>query len=260
MDPTVRKTVLQIRNGQTKSIEDIVVREVPFTIVLNGIEIATLAASPHEPETLAVGFLRSIGIVRSRNEVSAVRFSEDSFCALVEIEGLSVEDLDGLGSQIKESGCGGGSSIQIRDRAAVLKPVPPGPTVEAGDLLRLYQMFQDQSMLFKATGGLHSAAIGRGGVLEITAEDIARHNAVDRVFGKALLDDIPLEGTILLTSGRVSKELVLKTARQGIPIILSRSAPMDLAVDTAEKLNVTVAGFVRGRRMNVYSAIKRISS
>ena len=127
MDPTVRKNILQIRNGEAKSIEDVIVREVPFTIVLNGVEIVTLAASPHEPESLAVGFLCSAGIVRSRDEIKAVRFSEDSFCAEVEVEGLSTQELDGLGSQIRESGCGGGASIRIRDRAAALRPVPPGP-------------------------------------------------------------------------------------------------------------------------------------
>ncbi|MFA5354056.1 MAG: formate dehydrogenase accessory sulfurtransferase FdhD, partial [Thermodesulfovibrionales bacterium] len=118
--------------------------------------------------------------------------------------------------------------------------------------------FQDASELYKVTGCVHSAALSDGKEILCLAEDIGRHNAVDKVIGYALSEGIPFEGKIMLASGRLSSEIVSKCARWGIPVVASRTSPTSLAVEIAEKYGVTVTGFIRAERMNVYTHPERI--
>jgi FdhD protein len=258
MDATTEREILRIRREGVSSGLDILAREVLFTIVVNGVEVVTLSASPHDPNDLTVGFLYAEGVIDSKDGLGEITFSKESSTASVEIEGLPEDRLAGPGERIGDSGCGGVPSVAGK-KAAEVKPLPEGPIMEPAEILQIYHAFQNESALFKSTGGVHSAGLARPNGLEIMAEDIARHNAVDRVFGRALLTDLSIEGKMLLTSGRISRGLVLKAARLGVPVVLSRSAPMDLAVEVAEKLNVTVVGFVRGARMNIYSIPERIA-
>ena len=114
------------------------------------------------------------------------------------------------------------------------------------------------SKLFKSTGGAHAAALCDSDRLLVFKEDIGRHNAVDKAFGECLTNGIETEGKLLLTSGRISSEILLKSVKRGIAILASRSAPTSLAVQFAEKAGLTLVGFVRGKRMNVYSNAQRI--
>ncbi len=258
MDATTEREILRIRREGISTGLDILAREVLFTIVVNGVEVVTLSASPHDPDDLAVGFLYSEGIIDSSEGLGKVKFSKASNTATVEIDGLPEGKLFGPGERIGDSGCGGVPSVAGK-KAAKLKALPDGPVTDPGEILQIYHAFQNESALFKSTGGVHSAGLAGDNGLEIMAEDIARHNAVDRVFGRALLKDVPTEGKMLLTSGRISRGLIMKAARLGVPMVLSRSAPMDLAIEVAEKLNVTVIGFVRGARMNIYSVPARVA-
>ena len=131
--------------------------------------------------------------------------------------------------------------------------------INYGEVVNLMREFQRSSYLFKRTGGVHSAALCRREEIEIFAEDIGRHNAIDKVFGESLLKDIQTEDKVALTSGRISSEIVIKVLRRGVPILISLGAPTDLAVSLAEKMRITVIGFARGRRMNVYTHGFRIS-
>jgi len=119
---------------------------------------------------------------------------------------------------------------------------------------------QSSSMsMYRDTHGVHSCALCSSGGIEIFSEDIGRHNAVDKIFGKCFLENISLEDKIILTSGRISSEILIKVAKQKVPVIVSRTAPTDLGVGLAEKLKVTLIGFVRGSRMNVYTHEFRIT-
>jgi FdhD protein len=123
----------------------------------------------------------------------------------------------------------------------------------------LQSEFQRKSVLFRETGGVHSAALANGEAIRIFMADIGRHNAIDKVIGKALLSGLNLADLVMLTSGRISSEIVLKVAHCGTPILVSRSAPTDRAVEMAKQVNLTVIGFARGSRMNIYSGEERIS-
>ena len=117
----------------------------------------------------------------------------------------------------------------------------------------LIKEFNKSSQLFLDTGGVHSCALCDINKIIIFKEDIGRHNALDKVLGKALLEDIDFRDKIILTSGRISSEILIKTAKRQIPVIVSRSAPTSLSIDIAKKLNITLIGFARGKRMNIYS-------
>ncbi len=118
--------------------------------------------------------------------------------------------------------------------------------------------FQRRSDLYRTTGGVHSAALCDSEKILVFSEDVGRHNAVDKIFGRCLLEDIPTDDRMVVTSGRISSEILLKVARRRIPLIASKSAPTDLGVKLANDLGITLLGFVRGKRMNVYANRWRI--
>jgi FdhD protein len=119
--------------------------------------------------------------------------------------------------------------------------------------------FHKRSLGYRETGGVHSAALAEKDNILIVREDIGRHNTVDKILGYAMLNSINLSDKVILISGRISSEIVLKTIKTKIPMIVSRSAPTDQAVEHARDSNITLIGFVRGQRMNVYSGLGRIT-
>jgi len=125
-------------------------------------------------------------------------------------------------------------------------------------IFQVMEKFQEASTSFKRTGGVHSAALSNGDFLQIFREDIGRYNALDKVIGKALFNSFKLEELIMLTSGRLSSGVVLKIIRCGIPLLISRAAATDRAIKIARERNLTLVGFVRGKRMNVYTGKERI--
>jgi FdhD protein len=128
------------------------------------------------------------------------------------------------------------------------------------EVLALVNEFQHRSLIYRATGGVHSAALCDTRNIIVFSEDIGRHNAVDKIFGQCILDDIATDDHIIITSGRVSSEILLKVAKRNIPLIVSQSAPTNLGVKLADDLGVTLVGFVRGKRMNVYTHAWRIAT
>jgi FdhD protein len=126
------------------------------------------------------------------------------------------------------------------------------------DVFTLVSDFQHHSQIYKDTGGVHSAAMCDTKSLLVFNEDIGRHNAIDKIFGECILKDIPTDGRIIITSGRISSEILLKVAKRNVPIIISKSAPTDLGVKLANDLGVTLLGFVRGKRINAYTNNWRI--
>ncbi|TET64548.1 formate dehydrogenase accessory sulfurtransferase FdhD, partial [Candidatus Aerophobetes bacterium] len=132
-------------------------------------------------------------------------------------------------------------------------------TISPDEITELMRKLQNRSRLYRSTGGAHTAALSDREDILILAEDIGRHNAVDKVLGQCILDSIALDDKIILTSGRVSSEIVLKIVRARIPVVISRSAPTMLGAKLASHLGVTLIGFARGRRMNIYTHEKRVT-
>ena len=132
--------------------------------------------------------------------------------------------------------------------------------ISARRVLALVNEFSQCSTMYKATGGVHNAALCNTDSIIIFSEDIGRHNAIDKVFGQSLLEDMPTGGHLIITSGRVSSEILLKVARRNVPLLISKSAPTSLGVKLASDLGVTLVGFAREKRLNIYTHEQRLRS
>ena len=206
-----------------------------------------------------MGFLSSEGFLNSKEEIKSVTL--DSVRGVVRVQTTDDREItpDVLSQRLISSGCGRGaafySAADVQNRVVTSRA-----NISVDEVLELASTFQHASPVYQETHGVHSAAICRGSQILVHAEDIGRHNAVDKIFGRCLLEGISIEDCILITSGRVSSEITHKAAKKGIPILISISAPTTLTVSLAEKMGITLAASVRGGKMDVFSHSWRITS
>jgi len=260
-------------DGQVRSGTDDLAAEEPLQILSSGNPLVVTMRTPGHDRELAAGFLWTEGLIKSPDQILSFSNRQSaSALALVNIDSntVNVELRDGLveldkpetpqRNFLSNSSCGlcGKTSIDaVRTRG--LQPLAPGFTMDAETLTSLPAKLRAQQPIFDRTGGLHAAALFNAeGEFVVLREDIGRHNAVDKVVGWALLQGmIPLSSHVLLVSGRGGFEIVQKAIAAGVPIVASVSAPSSLAVQLARELNLTLVGFLRGRRFVVYSGPSR---
>jgi len=235
------------------------VSEFPLRLTVNGIPLATLIASPHNLEFLVAGFLRMQQLVATRDEIQILGVCPDSGSANVRIRGEVPARL----TPILTSGCAGGVTFHL-PRSAESEgsgEEPSGRNTERfspSDILRPMEGLGRVAGMYRSTGGIHSSAAADGETILLHAEDIGRHNTIDRIAGEALLKGIDLKGTILVTSGRISSEMAAKGATLGVSIMASRTSPTDMAIRIAGEAGITLIGYVRGGRFTVYTHPWRI--
>lgn len=259
-DKTGRLTVVEIRQGRRNVKLDVAVQELPLTVFLDGQQLVTLLSTPGDLDHLAVGFLYSEGLIENREEIKSLTFEKDRGIMRIKTKKQKRPDLTRKARKLISSGCAAAANIsgnlfEIGKYARVDSQL----TISPDEIIELMRKLQQRSRLFRSTGGVHSAALCTREDILIFSEDIGRHNAVDKVLGQCILNSIPLDDKIALTSGRISSEIVLKVARAHIPIIISRSAPTMLGAKLASHLGVTLIGFARGRRMNIYTHEERVT-
>ena len=258
MELTGSIPITKYENGTTAAMEDIVVREYALTILLDGEEFITLLCTPSSLELLTIGFLLSESIIKSKADIKKIRVDEEQGIADVVTTGTGVIAKKLHGKRTMTTGCGKGSSFYNAMDSLSCKKVSGEMRFGAQAVLELMKDFNKRSELFLRTGGVHSVALGDAESIILFHEDVGRHNAMDKVIGEAAVKDIELSDKIVLTSGRVSSEILIKAAKAGIPVIVSRSAPTDLSLELSVQLGITVIGFARGHRMNIYSNPGRI--
>lgn len=251
-DEVERFPVLRFTSRDSSSTELAVAKEFLFTIFLNGRELATLLCSPGNLHYLTVGFLASEGLLRSKDEIKKIEIDDWLGTVHVELEGANKIDDSSFTRRLIASGCGGAATFHSLADAATPR-VESAIKISPDEVLALVNVFQHRSRLYLATHGVHSAALADSKEIFIFSEDIGRHNAVDKIFGKCLLEDIATTDRILISSGRISSEILHKIAKRGIPVIISISVPTSLGLKTADKLGITLIGSVRGKKMNVYT-------
>ena len=249
---------VNLREKKVKFVDELVATEVPVNIYVNGQHVVTLFSLPTQLKELGVGWLLSQAIVKSINEITGVEVREHDVKISCSRKAEARIKAAGI-MKIVDSSCG--STIEdflfLTDR--MIKPfVNSDYTVEAETILRFIKVLNKKSTLFKLTGGTHSAAIFHEEKLVAFAEDVGRHNAVDKVIGAAAEKKVDFSRCAVASSGRQPANMVLKAACVGIPIVASIAGPIASGVDAALKTGVTLICFVRGQRMNVYSFPERV--
>ena len=271
------KTRVTVFNGDGRTTRtDRVVTEEPLEIRVSvagkSTTLAVTMRTPGADFELATGFLFGEGVITDRTQVAGISYCKDDDLpaeqlyniVIVELRDATRLDLGALERHFHvSSACGvcGKSSLEAIELRGV-EPVSDGPSLTAGVVASLPDRLREAQRLFESTGGLHAAGLFTpGGELVAAREDVGRHNAVDKVIGWALLEGrVPLDDHLLMVSGRSSFEIAQKAITARIPVVCSVSAPSSLAVDLAARFGMTLVGFVRGDRFNVYAGPERFAS
>ncbi len=229
-----------------------VIEEAPLTLFINGQEWVTLMCTPVDLEPLVLGFLAAEGIINCLDDVDLFDITHRGTMADVWLcRPVSLPQ-----RRVLTSGCAGGTTFV--DLAATRPPLQTSRQVTRHQVLALMKQLQETAVLYRRSGGVHTSALSDGTRLLAMAEDVGRHNTLDKIRGECLQRDIPTAGNILLTTGRISSEMLRKAADMEIPIIISRTSPTSLSLALAEAWNITLIGYVRGQRLRAYTGAWRL--
>jgi FdhD protein len=246
-----------IDHGEKKSARMPVSEEVPLTVEVNGRELATLLCSPEHLKNLVAGFLFTNGFIQNLSQQKSLTIDTERWKAGVKIEGDGFAD-DLVFKRIYTSGCGKGvifhNPLDLINRVKIISDF----NVKGEFIKKFMKTFQKQSPEHQLTHGIHSAALASRDKILIFRDDIGRHNAIDKVIGEALYTNIGFTDKILLTSGRISSEILSKALRCRMPVLAAIGAPTNQAVKLARQVGLTIVGLVRGAKMFVYNGEERI--
>lgn len=260
-----------VREDQVLERTDWLATEEPLEIRVQGpaqdaVSVTVTMRTPGHDQELAAGFLYTEGLIRARGEIVAIDAdtvpANGAPCNIAKVTLTHPFDAASLQRNFyATSSCGICGKASLEQIAVRCEPVAPGPVIPRSLIESLPQALRQTQKLFDQTGGLHATGLfDFAGRLLVLREDVGRHNAVDKVVGRQLLDgQLPLNEHVLLVSGRLSFEIMQKAAMARLPIICAVSAPSSLAVEIAQRLRMTVVGFLRDRSFNVYSHPERIA-
>lgn len=234
------------------AMEKEVVREVPVTVYVNRKELVTFLCTPHNLRYLVLGFLYLEGIISGLDEVALLRVCDDEET----IEVRLTHEVELPTRRVLTSGCGGGTTFA--DLAAQTSKVDSTLKVTPSQILDLMRRLYREAELYRTTGGVHTSALSDGEKLLVVASDVGRHNTLDKIQGRCLLEGIDTRDCILLTTGRLSAEMLNKAAKMQSPVVVSRTSPTDLAVELAQAWGITLIGYARGQQIQVYSGEERV--
>ena len=264
MKDTHRLQVLKICDRQTQHIEDEVVVEEPLEIRVNGDSFGVTMRTPGGDFDLAVGLLRTEGIIRSAGEIGTMAYcANEEDPNLQNIVNVTLVDssrhFESNRARWSSSSCGLCGKATIEDVCQFVQPIQSKLRIEYGRLLELPARLRVEQTNFDRTGGIHAAGLfDVSGNAILIREDLGRHNAVDKVLGAAMRTGAAAGELVMMVSGRLGFEIAQKALMAGVPILASVSAPSSLAIELANELGMTAVGFVRGRSMNIYTHPERI--
>lgn len=246
------------RDGYVVVEEDFIVSEERVDFYLNGSKLISVMSIAKDQDAHIVGFLMSEGVLDNIDDISSLRISDDGLAVFVEakINEANIKNL--FKEKTLTTGCCVGVTGNIEDRI-VKEFNKTTKKYEADELFERIEEFYDESELFKKSGCVHKAKLVLSNGSSIEAEDVGRHNAIDKTIGKAKLMRVNMKDAYLIVSGRLSMEMVVKCVMHKIPMVISKAAPTHLGIKSAQLHGVTLIGFARGGRMNVYTHSSRIA-
>ncbi|MGQ9721417.1 MAG: formate dehydrogenase accessory sulfurtransferase FdhD [Candidatus Jordarchaeum sp.] len=261
MERTLSVKITRLKSGEVSETQDKVVRENILIIRVNSRQVVGVVYLPGEERELVFGHLFTTGVIENPNEVQDYTYS--NYTANITLkEGIDIEDRLATcitGRRLVTSACGPPEYfIQLKQGLGIPK-VMSDLRVKSDVILSSAKIMNDEAMIFRETGGTHAAALfSEQGDLMYLSEDVGRHNAVDKVIGAAILSGKSFDKSFLMSTGRQTVDMVVKVARASIPIVASLSAATDSGVSAAESTNITLIGFTRGKRMNIYTNPQRV--
>ena len=261
MNSTVKKrTVLKFKNGKMESVEDKIVTEFPVTVKINEEEFVTMVCSPQYIEDMVIGYLASEGVIRAYTDIKNIWVQEKEGYVHVTIDKLNPYFQNLQNKRYITSCCGASRQgfVFINDALTAKKMNDISVELSIKDCFQLMNKLQQSAATFQETGGVHNAAICDKNGFMLSRMDIGRHNALDKLYGYCLKHHISIRDKVVVFSGRISSEILLKVAKIGCEIVLSKSAPTELALDLAEELRITTVGFIRNDSLNIYTCPERI--
>ena len=243
----------EFQKWQAYDAETIV--EAPVSLTVNGDVWLTFMCTPVELEAMAVGFLYNEGIIEKWNEVADVRVCEHGD----NVDMWLKHEAEQPKSWRRTSGCTGGvTAVETLARIKVSFE-DDQPKIAPETIGHLIEILFESQDLYRETGGVHTSVLSDGEKVLLSADDIGRHNTLDKIAGLCLMKDIWPETRILISTGRISSEMLQKAARLGAPIVISRTSPSSLSIEMAEHYGITLIGYARRNRFNVYTNIQRVS-
>lgn len=251
--------VIKICGQNVTKTQEPVIEELPLTIYLNGKELVTMLAAAGEENYLVTGFLAAEGIIRDISEIQEIDI--DVLQGLIRVTTTSGETVAEkmFLKRYLTACCGKGrSAFYFANDVLTARVVNTSITITPEQAMHYSALLEAASETFRLTGGVHSGALASDGKLVCWSQDIGRHNVFDKLYGRCLIEGITTHDKVLVFSGRVSSEILLKVSKMNISVIIARSAPTSLALDMADELGVTVIGFARGERLNIYTHPERV--
>lgn len=252
--------ITKYEDGLLREEEDTIATEFPLTVFINGDEFATMVCTPTNIEELVIGFLASDGLILLPSDIESLSIDESKGYAYVELINKKISSQTFSTKRFIGSCCGMSRQFYFQNDAKTAKTITSRSTISVQKCIKLMQDMQHGSSDFQLTGGVHNTALCSTDEVLLSRSDIGRHNALDKIYGHCLMNKISLKEKVVVFSGRISSEVLLKVSKIGVGIILSKSAPTTLAIQLAEDLGITAVGFVRGNRLNVYSHPERITN
>jgi len=242
----------RFHHGQTDFEDDGVIVEQSVSLTVNGKVWLTFMCSPVDIEALAVGFLFNEKIINTMDEIKDIYVCEHRDNVDIWLDRTVEEPKNWR----RTSGCTGGYTTAVLEE---VEPVPmDGMVVSPDQILTLIRMLFEAQDIYKKSGGVHSSALAEPDKIIFQLEDVGRHNTLDKIAGKMLLERINPLSKIILTTGRISSEMLQKAARMMTSILISRTSPTSMSIDLANRLGITLIGYARGHRFNVYSHPERV--
>lgn len=264
--PSSDVNIVRVRNGQRTCEADRVASEEPLEVRLHDRTFAVIMRTPGADCELAAGFLFAERVFTSPDDLGTIELCRDVENVVKEtLADVSPEALERVLAERRQvvgnSSCGVCGRLSVESLKADVPPLSDGGTISASVVCTLPELLRAAQPLFDATGGIHAAGLFESdGSLTTSAEDVGRHNAVDKVIGRMLMRDaLPLQAHTLFVSGRTSFEIVQKAWCAGIPIVASVSAPSSFAIALAQEAGLTLIGFVRDGHFNIYTHEERVT-
>jgi len=265
-EPVQEFLIRRYHRGEVSEHRDRVAVEEPLEIRLAGEPFQVLMRLPGMEKELAVGFLYTEGIIRDLSDITTLHFCGTATDPLLPPNVVDIVLSEAAQArtgrrhlEVAYSSCSLCAKEAVAEIRRQVPPVESDLSIDCNALLALMERLSGAQDVFRETGGTHGVALATpDGRVYLLAEDIGRHNAMDKVIGRAVMQRLDMTRMVALLSGRISFEMALKTARAGIPILAAVSAPTSMALSLGQEMNLTLAGFARGERMNVYTHPERI--